>query len=659
MTALAFARATASQGLRARFTTKVVALCLCATVTALAVSFAAFQWLDWRGDLADLRAEQIELADNVAPLAAKGFARGDRALLMAAGAMALGDQNASSVIWAPSSGAPILLMRRKGASPVPDPVPGDGSGTRFEPGKLTTWTAWREGGTVVGHVVVLAEDGDITDKLVRNTWWALGLVGVSTTLAGLIASALARAALRPLRDLNEGMAAVQDDGDFARRLRVQGDDEFGQLTARFNALLEHLQDYDGRQSQMLNELTTARDAAEEANVMKSQFLANMSHEIRTPLNGVLAMAQVMEMNPLSRTQRKHLQVIRDSGQALLAVLNDLLDLSKIEAGKLEMESAPFDIDDTAAGARAAFTAIANEKGVSFAFEVREAARGRWEGDSVRVRQILYNLISNGLKFTERGEIRVVVDAAQQAGERQLLITVSDTGIGIAAEVLPKLFRKFVQGDSSITRRFGGTGLGLTICRTLAELMGGGIEVESVLGQGTTFKVALPLHWLGPAAPPLETTRECAEGGEAANDLSRLRVLAAEDNPTNRLVLQTTLHALGVSPMLVNDGRAAVDEWRKSPPDLIFMDIQMPIMDGVAATQEIRVLEAQGGLPRTRIVALSANAMKHQVTEYMAAGMDGHLAKPIQLEKLYAVLAEAAAAAQEPQDEPMRKRGARA
>ncbi len=564
--------------------------------------------------------------------------------------MAMGDQFTTAAIWAPVSGPQTVLMRR-GTEALPAPQAVSEATTVYVNGEVETRIPIRLHGRTAGQLVLRASDNDINAKLIRNCEAALLLVLMSTTLAGGVAYLLARGVLKPLRALDRGMAAVQADGGFRHRLDITGEDELGRLGERFNRLLGHLEAADDRQQRMLAELTAAKNAAEDANVMKSQFLANMSHEIRTPLNGVLAMAQVMAMKPLSKTQRGHLQVIRDSGESLLAVLNDLLDLSKIEAGRLELEFAPFDVEDTAAGARAAFTALANEKGLSFALDVRETARGLWEGDSARVRQILYNLISNALKFTEEGEVRVTVDAAGGP----LVLTVSDTGIGIAPEVLPRLFEKFVQGDASITRRFGGTGLGLTICRQLAALMGGDVQIESELGAGTTFRVILPLRRLSDA--PL---RAPAKAAPAAREtaLGGLRVLAAEDNATNRLVLQTALHALGVAPELVADGKAAVEAWRRTGPDLILMDIQMPIMDGVTATQEIRALEASGGLPRTLIVALSANAMKHQVADYLDAGMDGHLAKPIQLDRLYAVLAaaaEARGASETPQPKQRRRR----
>jgi CheY-like chemotaxis protein/anti-sigma regulatory factor (Ser/Thr protein kinase) len=252
-----------------------------------------------------------------------------------------------------------------------------------------------------------------------------------------------------------------------------------------------------------------------------------------------------------------------------------------------------------------------------------------------VRQVLYNLVSNALKFTSEGEVRIAVAAAPMKTGKGLLITVSDTGIGIAADVLPKLFNKFVQADSSMTRRFGGTGLGLTICKQIIELMGGTITVESRLGQGSVFSVRLPLTWLGPVfalpAPPAKAERD------PETSLDDLRVLAAEDNPTNQLVLRTVLNALGVQPVIVENGRLAVEAWAHQHFDIVLMDVQMPEMDGVAATRQIRDREAKAGVGHTPIIALSANVMKHQVAEYLAAGMDAHLAKPIDIAAIYDLL----------------------
>ena len=371
-------------------------------------------------------------------------------------------------------------------------------------------------------------------------------------------------------------------------------------------------------------------AAEAANAAKSAFLATMSHEIRTPLNGVLGMAQAMAADELAEVQRERLLVIHRSGEALLAILNDVLDLSKIEAGKLELETIEFDLADLAQGAYSAFTALANKKGLSFALDIGQA-RGRYMGDPTRVRQILYNLISNALKFTDQGEIRVT--AARQGD--MLEIAVADTGVGISPENLVRLFQKFDQLDSSTTRRFGGTGLGLAICHELAQLMGGDIAVESRLGEGSKFLVRLPLPWIGEEKGP----PELAPAPPPELQPMRLRVLAAEDNQVNQLVLKTMLHQLGVEPTVVENGEAAVEAWANGEWDIVLMDVQMPVMDGLTATAQIRELEARKGSRRTPIVALTANAMSHQIEQYLAAGMDGHVAKPIAAADLFQTLCD--------------------
>ncbi|WP_411288930.1 ATP-binding protein [Phenylobacterium sp.] len=378
-------------------------------------------------------------------------------------------------------------------------------------------------------------------------------------------------------------------------------------------------------------LVQAKDEAEAANRAKSAFLATMSHEIRTPLNGVLGMAQAMAADALSAPQRERVEVIRQSGESLLAILNDLLDLSKIEAGKLELERAEFDIDELARGAHATFQAIADGKGLAFDLRVERGARGVYLGDSVRVRQILYNLVSNGLKFTDAGRVEVIVGRRG----RELSLTVMDTGIGIAADKLALLFRKFEQADASTTRRFGGTGLGLSICRDLAGLMGGSVIASSAPGVGSTFTVTLPLKRVAAAAP--RPRRRRAQPTTIATGARPLRVLAAEDNGMNQLVLKTLLGQIGVDLVMVSDGREAVAAWERERWDLILMDVQMPVMDGLTATALIRSREKAEGRGRTPIVALTANAMSHQVAEYHAAGMDAFVAKPIEAARLFAAL----------------------
>lgn len=397
-------------------------------------------------------------------------------------------------------------------------------------------------------------------------------------------------------------------------------DERGRAQALVGALVDITEMKRGQQ-----ELLEALRKAESASRAKGDFLATISHEIRTPLNGVLGMAQAMERNRLPAAQRRRLDVIRRSGEVLLDLLNNVLDLSKIEAGKLELENGRVDVQALAQRAVDGFSAPAAQKDVALDLTVAPDAGAIFLGDPARVGQIVLNLVSNAVKFTERGRVDVRLDVT----ERGLLLEVTDTGIGIDPDQREILFEKFVQADSSTTRRFGGTGLGLAITRELVEAMGGTIEVESVPGLGSTFTVALPL-------PRLE---KACEGGEVSGgvnpkqELPPLQVLAAEDNEVNQLVLRTLLQQLGVEPVIVGDGREAVEVWEGAQWDLILMDIQMPLMDGVTATKTIREREAALSRTRTPIVALTANVMTHQVAEYLAAGMDAVAAKPLQLTDL--------------------------
>jgi signal transduction histidine kinase/ActR/RegA family two-component response regulator len=377
----------------------------------------------------------------------------------------------------------------------------------------------------------------------------------------------------------------------------------------------------------------AEAKAETANQAKSDFLATMSHEIRTPLNGVLGMAQAMAAEKLPRVQRQRLAVVRESGEALQAILNDVLDLSKIESGRLELEALDFDLAQVVRAAGEAFSAIAAGRGLALDVEVDDRL-GLRRGDPTRVRQVLHNLVSNALKFTERGGVRIT---ARADGEG-VALSVADTGVGMDEATLARLFERFAQADSSTTRRYGGTGLGLAICRQLAALMGGEIAAASAPGEGSTFTLRLPLRRTGDASGTHAHQVQAASAPDTA-----LRILVAEDNRTNQLVIQTLLAQAGVTPTLVGDGAEAVEAWRTGDFDLVLMDVQMPQMDGPAAVQTIRRLEAETGRRRTPILALSANAMTHQIAEYLAAGMDAHVAKPIHVEDLFAKIEAALSA----------------
>ena len=383
----------------------------------------------------------------------------------------------------------------------------------------------------------------------------------------------------------------------------------------------------------------AQHRAEEANALKSQFLANVSHEVRPPLNGVLGMIQAIAADELSPVQRERLEVLRGSSRGMLAILNDLLDLAKIEAGKLTLESVEFDLAPVAEGSRHAFWAAAEAKGLALELTVEEDARGLYRGDPTRLRQIVDNLVSNAIKFTGEGGVFVTF-AAMGAGEG-LRLSVRDTGIGMTAEQAAKIFSKFEQAEASTTRKYGGTGLGLSICRELVQAFGGEITVSSAPGEGTVFMADLPLPRIGDS-PDVGAEDALAEVAGLEDTGEGLRILAAEDHPVNQLVLRTLLSQLGCEVTMTGDGAQALEAFRTGRWDVVLMDIQMPVMDGIEAARAIRSLEREAGLARTSLVALTANAMPDQIAEYRAAGFDDHLSKPIDAQDLLTVLNRALA-----------------
>jgi signal transduction histidine kinase/AmiR/NasT family two-component response regulator len=491
----------------------------------------------------------------------------------------------------------------------------------------------RAKGVRVGELIIVARAPELGAMLPQFLALTGALLFAGVGVALFLARGLAHKIIAPVQRLSDAMHEVAANGTFTP-VKVQADDAlFRSLTSSFNNLLAKLDEREQALWRTLQELMEARDAANAANVLKSQFLANMSHEIRTPMNGVLAMAEVMSMGDLPAVQRERLDVIRQSGALLLSVLNDVLDLSKIEAGKLTLLVDDFDLDQALAQARQSFAVMAEQKNLAFEIEVDDAAKGAWRGDADRLRQIVGNLLSNAIKFTPSGAVNARFAISEATGG--LRLTVCDTGIGIAAEKQSTLFEKFIQADNSATRRFGGTGLGLAICRELTQMMGGTIAVESAEGQGALFRVELPLP-RGEARPEIEQI--AAEIDDA--DEGSLRLLAAEDNVTNQQVLSAVMGSLGIEVDIVADGVAAFEAWRDGAYDLILMDIQMPVMDGIDSARAIRAAERESGRRRTPIVALTANALSHQVQEYLAAGMDGHVAKPIEIAKLYDAISRA-------------------
>lgn len=608
-------------GLEAR----VVKVALVSTIAALLAAFSVYQWRNWTADRADLAADSLQLAHSIASAAHKSVIHGDASAALIAAKLVDASEHGVAAAYSDLQGHHIefgktrTAAQRLGFEGVLTPR------TRFWATGLEVRAPHYEAGRRVGEVVLWVDDREVVIERLTNIGIALALSLLATAAAGLVARRMARRALAPLHALNDGMDALALSRDFDARLPIAREDEVGQLTRGFNRLLAALGDYDKSLHGALGEVTASRDAAERANAMKSQFLATMGHELRTPLNGVLGMSQALLMDDLKADQREKIQVIQRSGSALATVLNDLLDMSDMESGRMRIESAPFDLQAVVVEAAETAITLSESKGLTLDVDLETSAQGAWTGDAARLRQVLYNLISNGLKFTAEGGVRV----RAEGGVAGLVITVADTGIGMAPDLLPHLFEPFTQGEGGTARRFGGSGLGLAICHRLVDLMGGTLAAESVLASGSTFTVLLPLE--------RAASRGAARG---CGPLSDLRVLVAEDNETNQRVVRTVLNALGIDPVVVSDGRAAVEAWSQGGWDLILMDIQMPVRDGVTATREIRGLEAKRGLHPTRIVALTANAMPAQMDEYAAAGMDGVVAKPIMIDRLHAALVDA-------------------
>jgi PAS domain S-box-containing protein len=384
-------------------------------------------------------------------------------------------------------------------------------------------------------------------------------------------------------------------------------------------------------------LQAALAQAEAANVAKSEFLANMSHEIRTPLNGVLGLADALARMELTPRQAEVVEMIVSSGRALTAILSDVLDLAKAEAGQLELRAEPFSLRETISSAAFLFETVARDKGLDFRVKVDPDGPDRLVGDALRIKQILSNLISNAVKFTARGEIAVSARTLmRKPGEAALEITVRDSGPGFSEEVRAKLFGRFEQGDGSITRKYGGTGLGLSIASTLAQMMDGEIDCAATPGKGATFVFRARMK-IDPAIAPVQDDPRKAAAPAGAR---RVRVLLAEDHAVNQKVVQLMLEG-AADLVIVDNGKQAVEACLGPAPfDVVLMDMQMPVMDGLSATRAIRDAERRGGRSRTPIVCLTANAMAHQVQAAISAGADLHLAKPITSEALYAAISQA-------------------
>lgn len=467
---------------------------------------------------------------------------------------------------------------------------------------------------------------------------------VVVLVAGAISRITTRLLARPLTLLHDGMQAVRSGRLEPVPVSRTGDEieflgeSFNQMIAALSAtraeLLRSKELLEERIRQRTQQLQVAMESALDASRAKSEFLANISHELRTPMNGILGMINIVLETELDARQREHLETARRCAFSLLATLNDVLDVSKIEAGRMALESIPFDLGVLLDDSLKTHAALAAQKRIELAADIATETRARVLGDPLRLRQILANLLSNAVKFTERGSVllRARPSGEPSPGRLRVEISVSDTGIGIPLEKQRQIFDMFTQADSSISRRFGGTGLGLAITRSLVEMHHGSIHVESRPGEGSRFTVVLDY--------PLETSAPDAAASASTRHACPARILVVEDNLVNQKLVSAILEKHGYTVSVASSGYTALEELERHNFRLVLMDVQMPQLDGLQTTRLIRRDPRWRGLP---IVAMTARAMEGDREECLEAGMNGLLSKPIHAAHLLSVVNEFSAA----------------
>jgi two-component system, sensor histidine kinase len=539
----------------------------------------------------------------------------------------------------------------------PAPPAMDQSG--FRDGQLFVFHTIRLEGERVGAIYLESDLRYMHWQVVRSIWVSLLILAVSSIVAYVLGGRLQGLISKPVVHLAQTAKAVSVRKDYTIRAQKSTDDELGQLVVGFNEMLGEIEERDAALRQHRDsleeqvrkrtaeleqanaQLLEAKDRAETASRAKSEFLANMSHEIRTPMNGILGMSELLRDTGLAGEQRNFVNAIRSSADKLLAVINDILDLSKIEAGKLDLSPVPFGLRECIRGPMELLAARAAQKKIALCSDVSPAVPDRMVGDPVRLQQVLLNLLGNALKFTDEGAVGLEVTAEPSPnGEVLVAFESKDTGIGIPPEKQETIFEAFTQADGSVARRFGGTGLGLTISSRLVSLMGGRIWVESAPGIGSCFHFTARFQVAEEQAVPASASAPAADH-LSERTCSPLRILLAEDNPVNQLLAIKLLEKHGHTVALATNGREAMEAVAAGTEfDVILMDVQMPEVSGYEATEQIRAME-RGTARHIPIIAMTAFAMTGDRERCLAAGMDSYISKPIKIREFIDLVAAVA------------------